>query len=51
MRYPNTRTLSWNIDKAINFHCMENQSYVSDSLWKRKKESALFLKDYYKKNS
>lgn len=31
---------------------MENpRGYVSDSLWGKKKESALFLKDYYKKTA
>ena len=50
MRYQIPEHCHGDIDKAIIFHCMENpRGYVSDSLWGKKKESALFLKDYYKK--
>lgn len=52
MRYQIPEHCHGDIDKAIIFHCMENpKGYVSDSLWGRKKESALFLKDYYKKTA
>ena len=52
MRYQIPEHCHGDIDKAIIFHCMENpRGYVSDSLWGKKKESALFLKDYYKKTA
>ena len=52
MRYQIPEHCHGDIDKAVIFHCMENpKGYVSDSLWGRKKESALFLKDYYKKTA
>ena len=52
MRYQIPEHCHGDIDKAVIFHCMENpRGYVSDSLWGKKKESALFLKDYYKKTA
>ena len=52
MRYQIPEHCHGDIDKAIIFHCMENpKGYVSDSLWGKKKESALFVKDYYKKTA
>ena len=52
MRYQIPEHCHGDIDKAIIFHCMENpRGYVSDSLWGKKKESARFLKDYYKKTA
>lgn len=52
MRYQIPEHCHGDIDKAIIFHCMENpRGYVNDSLWGKKKESALFLKDYYKKTA
>lgn len=52
MRYQIPEHCHGDIDKAIIFHCMENpKGYVSDKLWGKKKESALFLKDYYKKTA
>ena len=52
MRYQIPEHCHGDIDKAIIFHCMENpRGYVSDSLWGKKKESAQFLKDYYKKTA
>lgn len=52
MRYQIPEHCHGDIDKAIIFHCMENpRGYVSDSLWGRKKESALSLKDYYEKTA
>ena len=52
MRYQIPEHCHGDIDKAIIFHCMENpKGYVSDKLWGKKKESELFLKDYYKKTA
>jgi hypothetical protein len=52
MRYQIPEHCHGDIDKAIIFHCMENpRGYVSDELWGEKKESVLFLKDYYEKTA
>ena len=52
MRYQIPEHCHGDIDKAIIFHCMENpKGYVSDKLWGEKKESELFLKEYYKKTA